>query len=930
MTIALNPDSSCNNRSGETRVAAADSNNNCKRTTLVDKRKKRTKRRAIMETGGGEKIRQIPEKPLKKEEGEKDVFNEMDEIVEIDEVAGSSNNSKRRKIEESKSMSVSPLLEEPQFVTRENLCRVVFHSMEKLFEKMADSDHAHQHVKPKYASGGKSRRHSKTASMNDLKDAAIACRLIPDNLNAHERERFAEIIGESNEERRKEGIIRYCFIRNRILHLWLQDVRQTLTFKFIMETFNFTECKMVSKIYCYLERFGFINFGFYKMGQNPPIRYITPRRKIAVIGAGISGIAAAQQLKRFGFDVVVLEGRDRIGGRIHTHRNPSRHVEAELGAMVITGLGNGNPMYVLSRQLNLKLYPIRARCPLYDTDGKPVAADIDQKVENAWNRLLDLTSTVSHELQIREVDKKQLTLGRAISEIMLLEDMTVKQERETELREVLAKQTKSISCLEERKEAQLEVVRAFQGFAAEMQLASAANGVREKELASESISPETHKKLFDAHNRLLKAEKNFKRIVSEGDEPEEVTENMIGDLDAPVEAFNEFEKKVLDWHIANLEFANATEIKNLSAAHWDQDDGYALSGRHLLVKGGYASVVKGLSCGLKINYNSAVTGIDYDDSAVRVHVVKTGDVGKKECINADAVLVTAPLGVLQSGSIVFSPPLPNWKRECINRVGFGNLNKVVLVFKEVFWEDGDMFGCLADDSNERGLGFFFWNLAPVNGNTPSPVLLGLIAGKAANDCDNFLTDEEVVEKAMAKLRGIYGEKTLEPEETLVTHWSQEEFTRGAYSYVAENASGYDYDLLAKSVSVDEDKPPTVFFAGEHTCRNYPATVHGAYLTGVREAGKIVDTFFGKDCSIYDYHPADFHRSASGVPDSLGFTNSIGHSASAFRPPGATPPLPTSSKSARQPQANEHNHNRPPLLEGAADDSSGLSSGPCTS
>lgn len=42
--------------------------------------------------------------------------------------------------------------------------------------------------------------------------------------------------------------------------------------------------------------------------------------KVIVIGAGIAGLAAAQQLQQFGLEVIVLEARDRVGGRIATFR----------------------------------------------------------------------------------------------------------------------------------------------------------------------------------------------------------------------------------------------------------------------------------------------------------------------------------------------------------------------------------------------------------------------------------------------------------------------------------------------------------------------------------------------------------------------------------------------------------------------------------
>ena len=42
-------------------------------------------------------------------------------------------------------------------------------------------------------------------------------------------------------------------------------------------------------------------------------------------------------------------------------------------------------------------------------------------------------------------------------------------------------------------------------------------------------------------------------------------------------------RRALNWHLANLEFANAADLKSLSADHWDQDDANEYAG---VVEGG--------------------------------------------------------------------------------------------------------------------------------------------------------------------------------------------------------------------------------------------------------------------------------------------------------------------------------------------------------
>lgn len=58
---------------------------------------------------------------------------------------------------------------------------------------------------------------------------------------------------------------------------------------------------------------------------------------VAIVGAGVAGLAAADALRRQGLSVMVFEARGRIGGRILTHRDARVPLPIELGPEFVHG-----------------------------------------------------------------------------------------------------------------------------------------------------------------------------------------------------------------------------------------------------------------------------------------------------------------------------------------------------------------------------------------------------------------------------------------------------------------------------------------------------------------------------------------------------------------------------------------------------------------
>ncbi|MFM8427371.1 MAG: flavin monoamine oxidase family protein [Chloroflexota bacterium] len=316
----------------------------------------------------------------------------------------------------------------------------------------------------------------------------------------------------------------------------------------------------------------------------------------------------------------------------------------------------------------------------------------------------------------------------------------------------------------------------------------------------------------------------FEEIYEEVALMQEETENDTSLQDAFDAVLSEYDlsdeqRRRLNYYAylgTSLEYG--ADMNDLSLWEWDQDEEFG--GEEVIFPGGYNQITNGLAKGLDIRLETVVKTIRYGDDGVVVETT-AGD------FVADQAVVTFPLGVLKQASVKFEPPLPESKQLAIQKLAMGVLNKVYLRFPEVFWDEnvetisylGDVLGEWSD----------WLSFVPFTGE---PVLMAFHGGDKGFALEN-LSDDVIVAGAMKTLQVMFGESVPEPIGVLITRWGKDPFALGAYSHIPPFASGEDYDALFEPV---DDK---LYFAGEATSREYPSTVHGAYLSGLAAAREML-------------------------------------------------------------------------------------------
>jgi len=264
------------------------------------------------------------------------------------------------------------------------------------------------------------------------------------------------------------------------------------------------------------------------------------------------------------------------------------------------------------------------------------------------------------------------------------------------------------------------------------------------------------------------------------------------------------------------------------------------------VVGGYDRLIEWLAAPVadRVRLGAIVTRVTWSAGQARIEV-RSADGRSAYEVDARAVLVTVPLGVLQApvaaaGAIAFEPGLGRTKQHALDSLIAGSVVRVGIHLRERAWA-AEEFGQKIGDEETDALSFLhsndadfpvWWTAYPVRAS----VIIGWRGGPGARGLAH-LPPDEIEARAIASLarhlrmtrrqmRGMV--------EGVWTHnWELDPFARGAYSYVTVNGM----DAVRALAAPVED---TLFFAGEATNTDgHTGTVHGAIATGRRAAREIL-------------------------------------------------------------------------------------------
>jgi hypothetical protein len=635
-------------------------------------------------------------------------------------------------------------------------------------------------------------------------------------------------------------------------------------------------------------------------------------KRIIVLGAGLSGLACSRELRQRGYEVLIVEARSRVGGRLKgealelgaeypatipasstkgcnststvdlstkrasdtespadkafaTASNTTTKHPVDLGGALIHGIID-NPMHQITSQMGIPIHPVSEYCLLLDENGWPVDPKLDERMAAFFNDCLDITfarveqdrnSTESFGSIFDTVCREKL--GSSISEggrknpvllwfksnlelpsgasfdalgVTWNEDEQfgfdgVHAAVETSWKLVMEQMADGLDILHHSPVTQIRVVLP-DGTTPKnevWELDPAVGATRTNETLATMRNDRTPEaaQSFTMEEGTRQIEYNSRTTLSRSTKGTTIKPPKA--TIAPVPRFS----RRIRGEVANVRrSARSTKgiIQKLQIGR-DHAVCYDDPSRKSQGKKRAKRRLNQVDDNSPFTTNIEVEGDIVPSSSVQVKL-QNGTV-----LEADAVVCTLPLGVLkipenQPGHVKFIPPLPDRKRNAIQKLGCGLLNKCALSFPKVFWQDSDFLGMA-----ENNYSYLILNTVSY---THKPILIFMYGGAFASKIEDW-TDAEIVEDCMGVLRRATHKDIPDPVDYCVTRWGKEQYSRMAFTYIPPGVDGpKELDSMSQAI-YDSVQPgrPLIMFAGEHTTPYHPSTMHGAFLSGIREA-----------------------------------------------------------------------------------------------
>ncbi|KAJ9590453.1 hypothetical protein L9F63_016512, partial [Diploptera punctata] len=515
--------------------------------------------------------------------------------------------------------------------------------------------------------------------------------------------------------------------------------------------------------------------------------YTNNRCKILIIGGGMAGLSAASHLVKNGVtDFKILEARNRIGGRIVSISTGSHKIE--LGANWIHGV-LGNPMYEIAMAnglIDIVHVPKPHKVVAATEDGKQIPFQVLQEIYEAYVCFLRRCEEyfLCHYLPPTGIN----SVGEHISlEAALYLDRSADGEEDRHLKQLifdcLLKRETCITGCDSMEEIDLLELGSY----TELQ-------------GGNIILPSGYSSILEPVSRQIPSGNICKRRAVVTINWNYSEDSMSASITSPGGDSDDSDRTV-----TGEQGRRPSEASSRGASNSET----------------YDNVSSQSSQSRSIDVPSSVEVVCEDGSRYY----------------AEHVICTIPLGVLkEKAGTMFSPPLPQYKVDSINRLLFGTVDKILLEYDRPFlnpdvsevmllWETQPeaASGDLSDTWYRKIYSF---------SKLSETLLLGWISGKEAEYME-MLTHDQVSDTCTDILRKFLNDPFVpKPKMCICTSWHKQPYTRGAYTAIAVGASQIDIEHIAQPLysNPQQKKPGNLLQDHHNNSGQLHSVLHNLHLT----------------------------------------------------------------------------------------------------